>query len=94
MEFHEEEEEFVMIRNSNPSFNFLRALFVLALTLGGHAPSYAQQILGTITGTVHDASGAAVPDVTATARNIATNLTVTARSQSSGKWLGGRLFFQ
>jgi Carboxypeptidase regulatory-like domain/TonB dependent receptor len=75
-----------MLRNSNPRFNFLRALLVLALTIGGQAPSYAQQILGAITGTIHDASGAAVPDVTATARNIATNLTVTARSQSSGSY--------
>jgi hypothetical protein len=59
---------------------------VLALTLAARVPSHAQQILGTITGTVRDASGAAVQDVTATARNVATNLTVTTRSQSSGSY--------
>jgi stage V sporulation protein SpoVS len=59
---------------------------VLALTLAARVPSQAQQILGAITGTVRDASGAAVQDVTATARNVATNLTVTARSQSSGSY--------
>ena len=62
------------------------AALLLALTLVAHVPSYAQQIFGTITGTVHDASGAAVPDVNATARNIATNLTVSARSQSTGSY--------
>src|ERR1700734_149688 len=74
-----------MLRNRNPR-HFLRVLFVLPLTLAGQLPSYAQQILGAITGTVHDASGSAVPDVTATARNVATNLTVIARSQSSGSY--------
>jgi hypothetical protein len=64
----------------------LLAAAVLALTLAGHLPSQAQQILGTITGTVRDATGAAVADVTASARNIATNLTVTARSQSTGSY--------
>jgi hypothetical protein len=59
---------------------------VLALTLAAHLPSYAQQILGTITGTVRDASGATVADVTATARNTATNLTVTSVSQSTGSY--------
>src|ERR1700689_354883 len=71
------------LRFPRPAF---MAAAVLALTLAAHRPSYAQQILGTITGTVRDATGATVPDVTATARNIATNLTVTARSQSSGSY--------
>ena len=72
------------------SLRFLRPALmvaaVLTLTLTAHLPSNAQQILGTITGTVQDASGAAVQDVTASARNIATNLTVTARTQSSGSY--------
>jgi hypothetical protein len=58
----------------------------LALFLAAHTPSYAQQILGTITGTVKDATGSAVPDVIAAARNIGTNLTVTARTQPSGSY--------
>jgi hypothetical protein len=62
------------------------AAVVLALTLAAHLPAYAQQIFGTITGTARDASGAAVQDVTVTARNVATNLTVTARSQSTGSY--------
>jgi hypothetical protein len=64
----------------------LMAAAVLALSLAAHLPSSAQQILGTITGTVKDSTGSAVPDVTATARNVATNLTVTARSQSTGSY--------
>jgi hypothetical protein len=59
---------------------------ILALTLSAHVPAYAQQILGAITGTVRDASGSAVQDVTVTARNTATNLTVTARSASTGSY--------
>jgi len=79
-----------MTRISGSRSNFQRPVLMtavtLALTLALHLPSYAQQIFGTITGTVHDASGAAVPDVNATARNVATNLTVTARSQASGSY--------
>jgi hypothetical protein len=62
------------------------AAVVLALTLAAHVPSQAQQIFGAITGTVRDASGSAVPEVTAMARNVATNLTVTSRSSSTGSY--------
>jgi hypothetical protein len=62
------------------------AAVVLALTAAGHLPVRAQQISGAITGTVTDASGAAVPDVTVSARNTATNLTVTGKSQSTGSY--------
>ena len=62
------------------------AAVVLALTLAARVPSHAQLIFGAITGTVTDASGAAVQDVTVKARNVATNLTVTVRSQSSGSY--------
>ncbi len=64
----------------------LIALAILALTLAARVPSRAQQIFGAITGTVRDATGSAVPDVTVTARNVATNLTVTARSASTGSY--------
>jgi len=57
-----------MTRSSNPRSSFrqpvLMTAVVLALTLAAHLPSYAQQIFGTITGTVRDASGGRVPDVT------------------------------
>jgi Carboxypeptidase regulatory-like domain len=72
------------------NLRFLRfaliATALLAFTTGEHLSLHAQQILGTITGTAKDASGSAVPDVTVTARNLATNLTVTARTQSSGSY--------
>ncbi len=65
---------------------FLIAALLLALTHAVQVPSQAQQIFGAITGTVTDASGAAVQDVTVTARNVATNLTVAARSASTGSY--------
>jgi len=59
------------------------AIWALILT---HIPARAQQILGAITGTVRDSSGAVVGDVAVTARNLATNLSVTAHSQSTGSY--------
>jgi hypothetical protein len=60
--------------------------FVLLCCLA-HAPLAAQQILGAITGTVKDASGAAVPGATVKAINAATNLEVTATTESNGSYL-------
>ena len=60
--------------------------FLLLLGLAICAPLSAQQILGTITGTVKDSSGAAVPEVTVRAVNIATNLEVAAKSQGNGSY--------
>jgi hypothetical protein len=62
------------------------AAAILALALAACLPSRAQQIFGTITGTVSDASGSAVPDVTVAARNTATNLTVAAKSAATGSY--------
>jgi len=56
------------------------------LAIGLRAPLDAQQILGTITGTVKDASGAAVPEATVRARNIATNLEVVEHTQANGSY--------
>ena len=56
------------------------------LAIGLCAPLDAQQILGTITGTVKDASGAAVPEATVRARNIATNLEVVEHTQANGSY--------
>ena len=50
-------------------------------------PLEAQQILGAITGTVKDATGAAVPDATVKAVNAATNLSVTEKTQANGSYL-------
>lgn len=76
--------------SGSPQLAFPRSVFIatalLALTGVAWAPARAQQILGAITGTVRDASGSSVQDVTVTARNIATNLSVTASSQSTGSY--------
>ncbi len=58
------------------------AVLGLAMLLPGFAP--AQGLLGTILGNVSDASGAAVGDVSVTAKNLATNLQVNATTQSNG----------
>jgi hypothetical protein len=60
--------------------------FVLLCCLA-HTPLAAQQILGAITGTVKDATGAAVPGATVKAINTATNLAVTAKTESNGSYL-------
>ena len=59
---------------------------LLLLGTGLHGPLHAQQVLGTITGTVKDASGGAVPDATVKAVNTATNLSVTAKTQGNGSY--------
>ncbi|MBV9156478.1 MAG: carboxypeptidase regulatory-like domain-containing protein, partial [Acidobacteriaceae bacterium] len=48
--------------------------------------SNAQQILGAITGTIKDATGASVPDATVKARNTGTNLQVTVQTESNGSY--------
>src|ERR1035438_3382064 len=60
---------------------------ILFLSLALHAPLSAHQILGAITGTVMDASGAAVSDTTVKAVNIATNLEVVEHSQGNGTFV-------
>ncbi len=46
----------------------------------------AQQVQGAITGTIKDASGAAVPGAVVKARNIGTNLEVTVQTQGNGSY--------
>src|ERR1700689_3769127 len=60
---------------------------LLCLTLVFSIPAAAQTILGSITGTVKDTSGAAVPSAAVTAENIATNLKVTVQSDNNGSYL-------
>ncbi len=50
-------------------------------------PSYSQQVVGAITGTVTDPTGAAVPDATVKALNVATNLEITAVTKSNGSYV-------
>ena len=63
---------------------WMRCFAVLVLLVLGAALSLGQQIFGGISGTVLDATGAAVQDVTVKARNVATNLATTVHSQSGG----------
>ena len=49
-------------------------------------PSYAQQTLGSIDGTVTDSSGAVVADASVKARSVATNLEVEAHTRNDGSF--------
>jgi hypothetical protein len=61
-------------------------LLALALVLGLQAAAYAQTGAASITGLVTDQSGAAVPGVTVTATNQATNVNYTAVSNATGNY--------
>src|SRR5262245_28837760 len=63
---------------------YVPAALVLALVL---APSvFAQRDTGTIVGTVSDPSGAVVPGVTVTIRNVETNATFTTVTDATGNY--------
>ena len=67
--------------------NWQAAAAVLFFVLIGFlAPCQAQQIVGAITGTVFDSSGAAVGDAAVKAHNVATNLDVAVHSESNGTY--------
>lgn len=61
-------------------------LFWLALTCSIGLPGRAQQTLGSINGTVKDASGAVVQGAKVTVRNTGTNLELTSTSNSEGSF--------
>jgi hypothetical protein len=73
--------------------DFLRkaVCWTMFLCAGAYPALRAQQTLGAITGTVKDASGAAVPGATVKALNIATNFAVTAKTQTNGSYLASNL---
>ena len=62
------------------------AALILFILIGLHVPCLAQQIVGAITGTVLDSTGAVVSDAAVKARNVATNLEVTVHTQSNGSY--------
>ena len=66
-------------------------LSLIFMGLALSAPSYAQLVLGGITGTVKDPSGAAVADATVKARNIGTNLEIQSKTQGNGGYSVGNL---
>jgi len=64
----------------------LAAVLALLVLIGIRVPCQAQQTVGSITGTVFDASGAAVGDAVVKAHNVATNLEVTVHADSGGSY--------
>ena len=64
----------------------LKVFAVLISSLVFCFPSRSQQTLGGITGTVSDPTGAAVPDATVKARNVGTNLEISAQTQQNGAY--------
>ncbi len=72
--------------NERPLVRLARLTTICLTILLSYLPLKAQPTLGAITGTVKDSSGAVVPEVQVTARNVATNLVVTEQSKSSGSY--------
>ncbi len=66
--------------NSRKALTLLFSVLIFAL------PSRSQQVVGAITGTVTDPTGAAVPGATVKAVNIATNLEISADTKSNGSY--------
>jgi len=69
----------------------LKVAALLFLVLIFSRQSYSQQVVGAITGTVTDPTGAAVPDATVKAFNAATNLEITAQTKSNGSYVVAEL---
>src|SRR2546427_8886743 len=72
------------------SKNWLRYLFALSFTfcllLGSNA-GLGQTPTATLTGIVQDATGAVLPDVTVSVRNIAQNTTQSTRTNETGTYV-------
>jgi carboxypeptidase family protein len=62
------------------------ALAVVFLSFVSSLPAHGQQTLGSVDGTVTDASGAIVRGVTVSIRNVATNLTVSLATRADGSF--------
>ena len=63
---------------------FIPTLFILCASFAFSIPATAQTILGSITGTVKDSTGAAVPGAAVAAENIATGLAVKTTTDGKG----------
>ena len=65
-------------------------LFSIILLLAG-VSAFGQAIFGSIQGTITDPSGASIPEVKVTARNLDTGLTFQSASNAAGLYLFGQL---
>jgi hypothetical protein len=66
------------------NFTLLIAACWLVLTLGASSPVWGQQTAGSITGTVADPSGSAIPNATVTARDVDRGTTWVTKTGSAG----------
>ena len=73
-----------MIRNRKYSPGLRPWFFVAALVLACISSSYAQQITGSIAGTVKDEQGALVTNASVLATNVATGLTRSGKTDGAG----------
>src|SRR5262245_21521764 len=64
---------------------YLPVLLIAVILLGGSAV-FAQVTTATIAGVVQDASGAVIPGVSITAKNLETGVTRTATSDEGGRY--------
>ncbi len=72
-------------------FSALLTLLLVVVVLAATPAAFAQQTLGSMNGTVSDASGAVVQGATVKARAVATNLEVSATTKSDGSFSIGDL---
>src|ERR1700678_826466 len=75
-----------MTRNQKNPLGLRPWLFVVALLIACVSSSTAQQITGSITGSVKDDTGAVVPNADVKATNVATGFTREAKTESDGTY--------
>src|SRR6202790_2882844 len=75
-----------MMSRNKPGTIFSVCIQALILTLGflTSTPAYSQIVGGTLSGTISDSSGAAIPNATVVIKNVATGVTTNAASNAQG----------
>ncbi len=68
------------------TFKYLRLIGLAGLLLLASAIGFAQSVSGDLRGTIYDATGAAVPDATVTAKNDATGVDSTTKTTATGEY--------
>ena len=72
----------------HPKAKYSAVLLALGLTLCSAIPSFSQtQVLGTISGTVSDKSGAVIPEANITVTNKGTNQTQSTTTNDAGYYI-------